>query len=114
MYGAGNESATDAPSAVLGPLLTTATVHVNDVPAAAAGTLGVFVNERSATTEDVSVAVPVSFAGFGSTGVLDWRVAVLTTVPGAVTRAVTVNISVAVAGMAPSVQMPVRRVVAAL
>ena len=87
VYGAGNESATEAPTAVLGPWLTTATVHVNAVPAAATGTLGVFVNERSATTDDVSVAVPVSFAGFGSTGVLDWRVAVLTTVPGAVTRA---------------------------
>ena len=82
VYGPGNESATEAPTAVLGPLLTTATVHVNAVPAAAAGTLGVFVTERSATTEDVSVADPVSFAAFGSTGVLDWRVAVLTTVPG--------------------------------
>ena len=105
--GTGNESVTEAPTAVLGPLLTTATVHVNEVPAAAAGTLGVFVNERSATTDDVSVAVPVSFAAFGSTGVLDWRVAVLTRVPGSVTRPVTVNISVRVAGTAPSVQMPV-------
>ena len=105
--GPGNESATEAPTAVLGPLLTTATVHVNAVPAAAAGTLGVFVNERSATTDDVSVAVPVSFAAFGSTGVLDWRVAVLTRVPGSVTRPVTVSISVPVAGTAPSVQMPV-------
>ena len=69
--GAGNESVTVAPTAVLGPLLTTATVHVNEVPAAATGTLGVFVNERSATTEDVNVAEPVSFAAFGSAGVLD-------------------------------------------
>jgi hypothetical protein len=69
--GPGNVSATEAPNAVLGPLLTTATVHVNALPVAATGTLGVFVNERSAMTEDVSVAVPMSFAAFGSTGVLD-------------------------------------------
>ena len=105
--GAGNESATEAPIAVLGPLLTTATVHLNEMPAAATGTLGVFVNERSATTDDVSVAVPVSFAAFGSTGVLDRRVAVLTSVPGPVMRPVSLNISVRVAGTAPSVQMPV-------
>ena len=65
VYGTGKASVTEAPTAALGPLLTTATVHVNGVPAAATGTLGVFVNERSATTEDVSVAVPVSFAAFG-------------------------------------------------
>ncbi len=76
--GAGNASVTEAPDAVLGPWLTTATVHVNADPEGATGTLGVFVNERSATTDDVSVAVPVSFAAFGSTGVLDRRVAVLT------------------------------------
>ena len=107
VYGPGNESATEAPTAVLGPRLTTAMVHVNGVPAAAAGTLGVLVTERSATTDDASVAAPLSFAGLGSTGVLDWRVAVLTTVPGAVTRAVTVSVSVPVARTAPSVQMPV-------
>ena len=71
------------------------------------GTLGVFVNERSATTDDVSVAVPVSFAAFGSTGVLDWRVAVLTRMAGCVTRPVTLNISVRVAGTAPTVHTPV-------
>ena len=105
--GAGNASVTEAPNAVLGPLLTTATVHVNAAPVAATGTLGVFVNERSAMTEDVSVAVPVSFAAFGSTGVLEWPVAVFTRVAGSMTRPVIVNISVRVAGTAPSVQMPV-------
>jgi hypothetical protein len=49
----------------------------------------------------------VSFAAFGSTGMLDWRVAMLTRVASSVTRPVTVNISVRVAGTAPSVQMPV-------
>jgi hypothetical protein len=71
VYPAGNESLTEAPTAGLGPLFTTSTVHVNEVPAAAAGALGVFVTERSATIDDVSVAVPVSFTGFGSTGALD-------------------------------------------
>ena len=69
--GTGNVSVTDTPTAVLGPLLTTVTVHVNAVPEAAAGTLGVLVTETSAMIDDVRVAVPVSFAAFGSAGVLD-------------------------------------------
>ena len=102
-----NVSVTVASVALLGPPLVTTSVQVSGVPAATAGALGVFVNERSATKEDVSVAVPVSFAAFGSTGVLDWRVAVLTRVPSSVTRPVSLNISVPLTGTAPTVQMPV-------
>ena len=80
--GTGNASVTEAPTAALGPLLATVIVHVNGAPAATAGALGVFVTETSATIAAVSVALATSFAAFGSTGALDWRVAVLTSGAG--------------------------------
>ena len=62
---------------------------------------------RSAMSAGVAVAESLSFAGFGSTGALDCRVAVLVATPAAVTRTRIVSVSVAVTGSAPTVQTPV-------
>ena len=102
-----NASLTETPAAVLGPLLATVIVQANGAPAAIVGALGVFTTETSATIDAVSVALAASFAGFGSTGALDRRVAVFTSGPGCVTRPVSVSVAVRVTGSTPTVQAPV-------
>src|SRR6187402_2191352 len=102
-----NASVTETPAAMLGPLLATVIVHANGAPAAMVGALGVFTTETSATIDAVSVALAASFAGFGSTGALDTRVAVFTSGPVCVTRPVSVSVAVRVTGSAPTVQAPV-------
>src|SRR6187399_613038 len=62
---------------------------------------------RSAMRAGVAVAESLSLAGFGSTGALDCRVAVLVAAPAAVTRTSIASVSLAVTGSAPTVQTPV-------
>ena len=79
---AGNASVTETPAAVLGPLLATV---IGPVPAGRPRRR----SARSASSPPrrrprlptVSVTLAVSFAGCGSRGALDRRVAVFTTVP---------------------------------
>ena len=99
-------SVTVASVAVLGPALVTTSVQVSGAPALTVAALGVLVIARSATSCGVAVADALSFSGFGSTGALAWRVAVLVTAPSAVTRPVIDSIWVPVAGIAPTVQRP--------
>jgi hypothetical protein len=68
---AGTTSVTDAPATSLGPLLVTTIVQVTGSPAATAGEPGGFVTARSAMSDGADVTSSPSFAGFGSTGVLD-------------------------------------------
>jgi hypothetical protein len=48
----------------------------------------------------------LSLAGFGSIGLLDWRVAVLIAAPSAITVATIDSVRVWVAGIGPSVHSP--------
>ena len=86
--------------------LVTAMVQVSGAPALTVAALGVLLIARSATSCGVAVADALSFSGFGSIGVLAWRVAVLVTAPSAVTRPVIESVCVAVTGIAPTVHSP--------
>ena len=99
-------SVTVASVAVLGPALVTTSVQVSGAPALIVAALGVLVIARSATSCGVVETEALSFSGFGSTGALDWRLAVLVAGPSAVTRPVIDSVWVAVAGMAPTVHRP--------
>ena len=63
---AGNVSATVAPVAVLGPALLAVIEYVTEPPAVAVVTPSLFVIERSALAESVSVSVAELLPGFAS------------------------------------------------
>ena len=93
MYAAENPLDTVAPETSAGPALLTTMVHPSVAPASTVVTPGVIVAAISATTADVTEALAVSFAPFGSTGLLDCRAAVIVSAPVTVTRATIDSVS---------------------